>query len=322
MIKDYSILFNGMSDGSKKFEYSLNSSIERDVIVKVYNQYLNYLEYEANISLYPNVSHWTLLYSNLSNRYVEFRDAHTVDIVGMFGLDGEIDYDNIPYSSYIKSIVPSLDYYGKRDMHHILDEIFYKKVYNNDFVCVAENDIVFDIGFNYGLFTLDALTYNPKKVIGFEPNPKLVKSFNQLEMDSVELHNAAVSDKTGTTIFYENSFSGKSSIHSDVNSDTSMNSYEVNICSFNSMAEQYDVIDYLKVDCEGAEYEIFESIPKEFLTNRIRKIALEFHHNINDIKVINLISKIKECGFETKLDYNDNDSTGMLYARNSNQCWI
>jgi FkbM family methyltransferase len=315
MIKDYSILFNGMSDGSKRFHYSLNSSIERDVIVKVYNQYLNYVEYETNINLYPAVSYWIGVHSNLTNRYVEFRDAHTFDIVGMFGLSGEIDYHNIPYSSYIKSIVPSLDYNGKKDMHYILNEIFYQKVYNNDFVCVAENDIVFDIGFNYGLFTLDALTYKPKKIIGFEPNPKLVKLFNQLEIDSVELHKAAVSDKTGTTIFYENGFSGKSSIHSDVNSDTSINSYEVNIYSFNSMAEQYDVINYLKVDCEGAEYEIFESIPKEFLTNRIRKIALEFHHNINDIKVVNLISKIKECGFEIKIDYNDGDSTGMLYAR-------
>jgi FkbM family methyltransferase len=233
----------------------------------------------------------------------------------MFGLGGEIDYSTIPYSYYIKSIIPSLDYNGKKDMHYILNEIFYQKVYNNDFVCVAENDIVFDIGFNYGFFTLDALTYKPKKIIGFEPNPKLVKLFNQLEIDSVELHKAAVSDKTGTTIFYENNFSGKSSIHSDVNADTKLNSYEVNIYSFNDMAEQYNVIDYLKVDCEGAEYEIFQSIPKEFLTNRIRKIALEFHHNINDIKVVKLIDKIKECGFETKLDYKDGDVTGMLYAR-------
>jgi FkbM family methyltransferase len=315
MIKDYSILFNGMSDGNRKFHYSLNSSIQRNVIVKVYNQYLEYVEYETNIDLHTGVSYWIGTSSNLKNRYVEFIDANTFNIVGMFGLGGEIDYSTIPYSSYIKSIVPSLDYNGKRDMHYILNEIFYQKVYNNDFVCVAENDIVFDIGFNYGLFTLDALTYKPKKVIGFEPNPKLVKLFNQLEIDSVELHKAAVSDKTGTTIFYENDFSGKSSIHSDVNSDTLMNSYEVNIYSFNSMAEQYDVIDYLKVDCEGAEYEIFESIPKEFLTNRIRKIALEFHHNINDIKVVNLISKIKECGFEIKIDYKDGDSTGMLYAR-------
>ncbi len=283
--------------------------------MKVYNQYLEYVEYESAFTLQPGVNYWTSVHSNLINRYVEFRDANTFDIVGMFGLDGEMDYHNIPYNSYIKSIVPSLDYNGKKDMHYILNEIFYQKVYNNDFVCVAENDIVFDIGFNYGFFTLDALTYKPKKVIGFEPNPKLVKLFNELDIDSVELHQAAVSDKAGSTIFYENNFSGKSSIHSNINSDTSSNSYQVNICSFNDMAEQYDVIDYLKVDCEGAEYEIFESIPKEFLTNRIRKIALEFHHNINDIKVVKLIDKIKECGFETKIDYKDGDSTGMLYAR-------
>ena len=315
MIKDYSILFRGMSDGTTKFHYSLNSNTPKSIIMKVYNQYLEYVEYESTFTLQPGVNYWTGIHSNIVNRYVEFRDSNTFDIVGMFGLDGEIDYHNIPYSYYIKSIIPSLDYNGKKDMHYILNEIFYQKVYNNDFVCVAENDIVFDIGFNYGFFTLDALTYKPKKIIGFEPNPKLVKLFNQLEIDSVELHKAAVSDKTGTTIFYENNFSGKSSIHSDVNADTKLNSYEVNIYSFNDMAEQYNVIDYLKVDCEGAEYEIFQSIPKEFLTNRIRKIALEFHHNINDIKVVKLIDKIKECGFETKLDYKDGDVTGMLYAR-------
>jgi len=315
VIKDYSILFNGMSDGNKIFYYSLNSNTPKSIIMKVYNQYLEYVEYESALTLEPALNYWTSVPSNNKGRYVEFRDADTLEIVGMFGLHGEIDYDNIPHSSYIKSIVPSLDYNGKKDMHYILNEIFYQKVYNNEFVCVAENDIVFDIGFNYGFFTLDALTYKPKKVIGFEPNPNLVKLFNRLHIDSVELHQTAISDKAGSTVFYENNFSGKSSIHSDVNSDTSSNSYQVNICSFNDMAEQYDVIDYLKVDCEGAEYEIFESIPNEFLTNRIRKIALEFHHNINDIKVVNLISKIKQCGFETKIDYKDGDSTGMLYAR-------
>jgi FkbM family methyltransferase len=315
VIRDYSILFNGMSGEYKIFYYSLNSNTPKSIIMKVYNQYLEYVEYESSLTLEPGLNYWTRVNSNLTNRYVEFRDADTLGIVGMFGLDGSIDYNKIDYNGYIKSIIPKLDVNGKKDIHYILNEIFYEKIYNNDFVCVAENDIVFDIGFNYGFFTLDALTYKPKKVIGFEPNPKLVKLFNELDIDSVELHQVAVSDKAGSTIFYENNFSGKSSIHSDINSDTSSNSYQVNICSFNDMAEQYDVIDYLKVDCEGAEYEIFESIPKEFLTNRIRKIALEFHHNINDIKVVKLIDKIKECGFETKIDYKDGDSTGMLYAR-------
>lgn len=315
MIKDYSILFNGMSDGNTKFHYSLNNDIQRNVIIKVYNGYLEYMEYECKVDLHFGCSYWISVPSNNKGRYVEFRDAETLEMVGMFGLDGVIDYKNVDYNFYIKNIIKNLKTHEKKDIHYILNEIFHLKIYNNEFVCVTENDIVFDIGFNYGFFTLDSLQYKPKKVIGFEPNPKLVKAFNQLDIDCVELHQAAVSDKTGSIIFYENNFSGKSSIHKDINSDTSSNSYEINMYSFNDMAEQYDIIDYLKVDCEGAEYEIFESIPNEFLTNRIKKIALEFHHNINDIKVVNLISKIKECGFETLIDYKDGDSTGMLYAR-------
>lgn len=315
MIKDYSILFRGMSDGSTKFHYSLNNDTPRNVIVKVYNTYLEYMEYGCNVDLHPDCSYWISVPSNNKGRYVEFRDADTLEIVGMFGLDGVIDYKDIDYNSYVKNIVKNLKTHEKKDIHYILNEIVYLKIYNNDFVCVAENDIVFDIGFNYGFFALNSLQYNPKKIIGFEPNPKLVKAFNQLELDVVELHNVAVSDKDGSTIFYENNFSGKSSIHSDMNTDTKSHSYEVTICSFMSMVNRYDVIDYLKVDCEGAEYEIFESIPNEFLTNRINKIALEFHHNINDIRVIKLMDKIKECGFETRIDYKDGDSTGMLYAR-------
>ena len=315
MIKDYSILFNGMSDGNKIFYYSLNDNTAKSIIMKVYNQYLEYIEYESALTLESGVNYWTSVSSNNKGRYVEFRDADTLEIVGMFGLDGVIDYKDIDYNSYVKTIIKNLKTHEKKDIHYILNEIVYLKIYNNEFVCVAENDIVFDIGFNYGFFALDSLQYKPKKIIGFEPNAKLVKAFNQLELDLVELNNVAVSDKNGSSIFYENNFSGKSSMHIDMNTDTKSHSYEVTVCNFMDVAKQYDVIDYLKVDCEGAEYEIFESIPNEFLANKINKIGLEFHHNINDARVIKLMNKIKECGFETKIDYKDGDSTGMLYAR-------
>jgi len=314
MIKSYSILSHGITDGTTKFHYSLNSNTPKDIIMKVYNQYLEYTEYESSFTIQPGVTYWTYVPSNLKNRYVEFRDAQSYEVVGMFGLDGLIDYNDIPQTPYIKSLVSNLDINGKRDLHYILNEIFYEKIYNNDFVCVEKGDVVVDIGFNCGLFAIDALKYEPNVVYGYEPNKKLVDDFNRWDIQNVIVNNSAVSNEKGTAPFYENKFAGKSSMYSDVNSDTTLRTYDVSVLEFNELFQNI-TIDYLKIDCEGGEYAIFESMSNEYLSNNIRKIALEFHHNINDEKVKNLIYKIEGCGFQTKLLYNEGDTTGMLYAK-------
>ena len=314
MIKDYSILYNGMTDGKTKFHYSLNAKEPKEVIATVYNQFLKLVEYKYTMTLAPNVGYWTYVPSNSNNRYVEFRDAETYDVVGMFGLDGEIDYNNIPQTDYIQSLVSNLDTNGKKDLQYILNEIFYENIYNNDFVCVEKDDVVVDIGFNCGLFAIDALKYEPNVVYGYEPNKKLVDDFNRWDIKKVIVNNSAVSNEKGTAPFYENKFAGKSSMYSDVNSDTTLRTYDVSVLEFNELFQNI-TIDYLKVDCEGGEYAIFESMSNEYLSNNIRKIALEFHHNINDEKVKKLIYKIEGCGFQTKLLYKEGDTTGMLYAK-------
>ena len=316
MIKDYTIFLNGIDDNKRKFHYSLNSDTPQDVIIKVYDTFFNFVCYQNSTNLIPKVNYWIYAPSDDKFKYVEFIDANTFQTVGLFGLGGTIDFNsvlnNIPNNEYIRNILKTEN--DKHNISFLFNEIFISKTYNNDFVCVAENDIVIDIGFNYGLFTLESLTYKPKKIIGFEPNPKLVKLFNQLNIDSVELHEAAVSDKKGKTVFYQ----GKNSVMSSIMPELSYSydittSYEVNVLSFNDIIEQYNIINYLKVDCEGSEYEIFNSIPNNILSTKIKKIALEFHNNVNDIKVVNLISKIKECGFEIKID--DSTTQGMLYAK-------
>ena len=314
MIKSYSIVSHGITEGSTKFHYSLNSNTPKDIIMKVYNQYLEYTEYESSFTIQPGVTYWTYVPSNLKNRYVEFRDAQSYEVVGMFGLDGLIDYNDIPQTPYIKSLVSNLDINGKRDLHYILNEIFYEKIYNNDFVCVEKGDVVVDIGFNCGLFAIDTLKYEPNVVYGYEPNKKLVDDFNRWDIQNVIVNNSAVSNESGTALFYENKFAGKSSMYSDVNSDTTLRTYDVSVLEFNELFQNI-TIDYLKIDCEGGEYAIFESMSNEYLSNNIRKIALEFHHNINDEKVKSLIYKIEGCGFQTKLLYKEGDTTGMLYAK-------
>lgn len=216
------------------------------------------------------------------------------------------------YLNIIKSDLTDIDLI---DINYILNEIINLNVYNNDFVSVEENDIVMDIGVNFGLFTLDALQYNPKKIIGFEPNPKLVNCCNKMNIPKAEIIQGAVSHKNGKTTFYESNYPGRSSLHMDMNSDTLKSSYDVDIYDINDILNLHEKINYLKVDCEGAEYEIFEAIDLSTLSNKINKIALEFHHIPTDLKVINLISKIESAGFEIKVDFCGSGTTGMLYAK-------
>ena len=76
-----------------------------------------------------------------------------------------------------------------------------------------------------------------------------------------------------------------------------------------------DKIDYLKVDCEGAEYSIFESIPFDFLKDNVKKVAIEFHHQIKDKKVQTLINKLKNCNFTLKIVYEENSNIGLIYGK-------
>ena len=70
----------------------------------------------------------------------------------------------------------------------------------------------------------------------------------------------------------------------------------------------------LKLDCEGAEYEIVESLPSKYL-DKIQNIAIEYH--LADTRpdlVKKLIEKIKKSGFNIKTREHFNDM-GFLIAK-------
>jgi hypothetical protein len=97
--------------------------------------------------------------------------------------------------------------------------------------------------------------------------------------------------------------------------NTIKSSYEVKVCDINDVLKPHSKINYFKVDCEGAEYEIFEAIDMDTLSTKIDKIAIEFHNPPTDLKVVGLVSKIQTAGFEVRIDFDGTGTTGMLYAR-------
>jgi FkbM family methyltransferase len=314
---NYNIIINSFSDNFRKVDFKTNSLNTEKVKVFVKNNYFNSIEYKTTLEMAPNCGYWFSTPLNHKNRVVEFRDYYTETLVGLFALDGLADFAEYDVNDYAKKSYINSSKGGKWNILAVFNEIIGHKVYHNDFVNVEENDVVVDIGFNYGLFSMVSLKNNPSKIIAFEPNPKLVSNYQKFfNHEKIELHQKAVSNKAGIVTFNENNDPGMSTLLSDINIHNINATYEVELINFYQFIQKNNInqIDYLKVDCEGGEYDIFDSIPNEYLTNQVKKIALEFHHKFEDEKVQKLYNKIISCGFETKIMH-DNGSIGMIYAK-------
>ena len=214
---------------------------------------------------------------------------------------------------------------GPKDLtHHTLREIWWNKDYERDYVKVEPNDVVVDVGANVGVFSAYALSSSPSHVYCIEPMPNAFKylKYNMSEFPNTTLINKAISKDGEDAVFID---SEVSLINSSKEVADNFGEYmaingekknwkEVNVSTitFNDFISQYkiDKIDFLKVDCEGGELDLFKTIDKDFLTNNIKKIALEYHSK--EIFEF-LIETLVGCGFT--IEHTEGKPTdGMILA--------
>jgi FkbM family methyltransferase len=207
---------------------------------------------------------------------------------------------------------------------YTLMEVFYDKIYDRDFVKIEKDDVVVDIGANLGMFSVYAQNFNPSKVVAVEPSPKEYECLekNVSSFNNIKCYKYAVSDKSGTINFLLAEGGVSNRIY---NPETQNNFFDaisqeifVNAISLNDLIaqENLDKIDYLKVDCEGAEFEIFNSLDQSFLQNKIKKVAIEYHSKTIKNDLLNLFLS---NGFilENIEILNENSSEiGMFYFYN------
>jgi FkbM family methyltransferase len=182
----------------------------------------------------------------------------------------------------------------------------------------VEKPVVIDISANAGYFTLFALSRMPgARTFSYEPIPA---NFNQLKRNldlnpgqSARAFQMAVAGQPGTlTLAYDPSdaFTTSATVNAQANAATIQ-------VACTSLAEIFrghklDYCDLLKMDCEGAEYDILYNCPADVLT-RIRQIAMEVHggtkpeHNIDSLEAY-----LRQNGFETQ-----RRPVGMLWADQS-----
>jgi len=147
-------------------------------------------------------------------------------------------------------------------------EIFVDKIYEK-FALVKEHDIVVDIGSNVGAFGYSIKDKNVKKIYCIEPSNGLIETLSgNLNGMPLCIINKAISNKNQDNVELSNS----DNIFSHIG-----NSYST--ITFKKFVEDNNIssIDFLKIDCEGGEYEIFNEENRDYIINNVKNIALEWH---------------------------------------------
>jgi FkbM family methyltransferase len=157
--------------------------------------------------------------------------------------------------------------------------IFVKRVYFPAGLALPEDATVIDVGANIGCFTLQAARLAPRgRILAYEPEPGnfrlLAENLARNGLSHARAVECAVADAPGDAVLRRSAATGNTTMHSLYAGDG--RTHAVKVVTLPAIVEEQklDRIDYLKLDCEGAEPKILASAPDECL-KRIRRLAVE-----------------------------------------------
>ena len=192
-----------------------------------------------------------------------------------------------------------------------LSEIFYDEDYAK---LPVQNKIVIDVGGFNGDSAIYFTLKGAAKVISLEPFPKNYEIANKNIYknnfeNTVVLLNAACAKENGF-IKINSDYVGSDNIAKNEKLGV-----EIPTMNLENLVNHYNVIDgCLKIDCEGCEYDILLSCPKNIL-RRFSHIMLEFHHGTDKI-----VKKLNDCNYRVDIKFlpnYKNNSRGYIFASKS-----
>jgi FkbM family methyltransferase len=159
-----------------------------------------------------------------------------------------------------------------------------------------EGKTIVDAGAHVGLFSLVASTF-AKEVISIEPHPLNFKLLQlNLEINNAENVmpiNKALWSKPETITLYEGKHTGAHTILKKCDSKK----FNVRSITLKDLIDELGEIDLLKVDMEGAEFEVLSGLNRQDSEN-IKNIVAECHLEAGDIS--QLEKSLKENGWRTE----------------------
>lgn len=180
---------------------------------------------------------------------------------------------------------------------------------------------VIDIGANIGDFSIKAAVDGAVNVYAYEP----VRSTYELLQSNIAINgiknvksfNYGVSNLMGKSLINVSPASGLSSLFSG---SRSKKTEEIRLVTIDKIFRENNIkkCDLLKVDCEGAEYDIFTNLSAKIF-DKIDNIAVEFHEGITGRSKYELVDIFRTNGFKVVVkNHQAEDKIGLIIARKNN----
>lgn len=202
----------------------------------------------------------------------------------------------------------------------------------NDYGSVSDNSIIIDIGANIGVFSIFAAQSENTIIYAFEP---MADNFDLLKKNirQNKLENRIFPFNFGLAGKEENRklYLGESPFHSFLSaSDSPFNALygkppesqkysEITCITLKDVFDRNNIkkCGLLKIDCEGAEFEILYNLPDEYF-KRIKEIRMEYHNHKNNEKNTgdSLRKFLEQKGFVVTKQKISSPHQGDLWAKN------
>jgi FkbM family methyltransferase len=186
---------------------------------------------------------------------------------------------------------------------------------------VPPGSAIIDIGANVGVFTIwAACRYPHARVIAVEPSPTscefLRRNILASRIGNVAVAELACGGGRGEAVLFRRGGSGMNSLYCRDNYGSHFQPLvRIAKLTLDDLFRRFDIqgCELLKLDCEGAEYEILFGASQETL-RRVLKIAMEYHIGLNEHAADDLGRYLEARGFSVKIEDPFDEEGGYLYA--------
>ncbi len=203
----------------------------------------------------------------------------------------------------------------------IIKETCLDRDYEKNGTAIQDGWTVIDIGAAAGDFAiLTASEHSTAWVLAYEPSPtsfKLLRENLALnEVENLKTFPLAVAAVNGTLTLTTTGEAVQHSTMKPVREKTSPHTVEIQAISLENVfrVNGLNRCHFLKMDCEGGEFDILLKTSPETLA-RIDRICLEYHDGFTEFSHTDLVKHLQQNGYQVKITPNPvHGYLGFLYA--------